>query len=78
MRAYRADVVLGLGWAILLAAEFLAAQAGIGHIMILAQQYFDTSRMILIVMLIMVLTYALDRLVVVGGARDTLGAQMGG
>jgi ABC-type nitrate/sulfonate/bicarbonate transport system permease component len=64
-------VVLGLGWAILLAAEFLAAQIGIGHIMILAQQYFDTSRMILIVMLIMILTYALDRLVVLVGARVT-------
>lgn len=64
-------VVLGLGWAILLAAEFLAAQSGIGHIMILAQQYFDTSRMILIVLLIMLFTYALDRFVVLGGDRIT-------
>jgi len=64
-------VVLGLAWAILLAAEFLAAQSGIGRIMILAQQYLDTSRMILIVLLIMVYTYALDRLVAVVGARVT-------
>ncbi|MEQ8964974.1 MAG: ABC transporter permease subunit [Azospirillaceae bacterium] len=64
-------VVLGLAWAILLAAEFLAAQSGIGHIMILAQQYLDTSRMVLIVLLIMVYTYVLDRAVVAIGARVT-------
>lgn len=64
-------VVLGLAWAILLAAEFLAAQSGIGRIMILAQQYLDTSRMILIVLLIMAYTYALDRLVAAVGARVT-------
>jgi ABC-type nitrate/sulfonate/bicarbonate transport system permease component len=64
-------VVLGLAWAILLAAEFLAAQSGVGRILILAQQYLDTSRMILIVILIMAYTYVLDRLVVVAGARVT-------
>ena len=66
-----ARVVLGLSWAILLAAEFLAAQSGIGRIMILAQQYFDTSRVILIVLLIMVYTLALDRFVAAMGARAT-------
>lgn len=54
-------VVLGLAWAILLAAEFLAAQSGLGRILILAQQYLDTSRMILIVILIMIYTYIFDR-----------------
>lgn len=54
-------VVLGLGWAILLAAEFLASQSGIGHILILAQQYSYTSRMILIVILIMFYTFVLDQ-----------------
>ncbi len=54
-------VVLGVAWAILLAAEFLASQDGIGHILILAQQYSYTDRMILIVLLIMVYTYVLDR-----------------
>ena len=66
-----ARVVLGLSWAILLAAEFLAAQSGIGRIMILAQQYLDTSRVILIVLLIMVYTLALDRFVAAMGARAT-------
>ena len=64
-------VVLGFAWAILLAAEFLAAQKGIGRIMILAQQYFDLSRMILIVILIMIYTYFLDRLVAMAAAHAT-------
>lgn len=64
-------VVLGLAWAILLAAEFLASQSGIGHILILAQQYLDTSRMVLIVILIMVYTYVLDRLLTSGTTRLT-------
>lgn len=54
-------VVLGISWAILLAAEYLAAQSGIGRILILAQEYSRTDRMILILLLIMVYTYALDR-----------------
>ena len=64
-------VVLGLAWAILLAAEFLAAQSGIGRIMILAQQYFDLSRMMLIVLLIMLYTFVLDRLVAFAAAHAT-------
>jgi NitT/TauT family transport system permease protein/taurine transport system permease protein/sulfonate transport system permease protein len=54
-------VVLGLAWAILLAAEFLASQDGMGHILILAQQYAYTDRMILIVLLIMLYTFVLDQ-----------------
>jgi ABC-type nitrate/sulfonate/bicarbonate transport system permease component len=64
-------VVLGLAWAILLAAEFMASQSGLGRILILAQQYLDTSRMILIVCLIMVYTYCLDRIVLVIGLHMT-------
>lgn len=64
-------VVLGVAWAILLAAEFLASQNGIGHILILAQQYAYTDRMILIVLLIMVYTFALDRVFAWGAARLT-------
>jgi ABC-type nitrate/sulfonate/bicarbonate transport system permease component len=54
-------VVIGLSWAILLAGEFLGAQSGIGRILILAEQYGDTSRMLLIVLLIMACTFLLDR-----------------
>jgi ABC-type nitrate/sulfonate/bicarbonate transport system permease component len=54
-------VVLGLSWALLLAGEFLGAQSGLGHILILAQQYSFTSRMILIVLLMMAYTVIVDR-----------------
>jgi ABC-type nitrate/sulfonate/bicarbonate transport system permease component len=54
-------VVLGLAWAILLAAEYLAAQSGIGRMLILAQEYSYTDRMILILLLIVVYTFVLDR-----------------
>jgi ABC-type nitrate/sulfonate/bicarbonate transport system permease component len=54
-------VVIGLSWAILLAGEFLGAQSGIGRILILAEQYSYTSRMVLIVLLIMAYTFLLDR-----------------
>jgi sulfonate transport system permease protein len=64
-------VVLGLAWAILLAAEFLASQSGIGHILILAQQYSYTSRMILIVLLIMFYTYVIDQMFAAGAAYLT-------
>ena len=64
-------VVLGLAWAILLAAEFLASQDGIGHILILAQQYAYTDRMILIVLLIMLYTFVLDRAFAAIASRAT-------
>jgi NitT/TauT family transport system permease protein/taurine transport system permease protein/sulfonate transport system permease protein len=64
-------VVLGVAWAILLAAEFLASQDGIGHILILAQQYSYTDRMILIVLLIMAYTFLLDRAFALLAARVT-------
>jgi len=63
--------VLGIAWAILLAAEFLVAQRGIGHVLILANRFSYTDRMVLIVLLIMLYTYALDRLVTKVSARAT-------
>jgi sulfonate transport system permease protein len=54
-------VMLGLSWAILLAGEYLGAQSGIGYILIQAQQYSYTSRMVLIVLLIMIYTFVMDR-----------------
>lgn len=53
-------VVLGLAWAILLAAEYLAAQSGLGRVLILAQQYSMTSRMILVMLLLMLYTLVVD------------------
>jgi ABC-type nitrate/sulfonate/bicarbonate transport system permease component len=54
-------VMLGLSWAILLAGEFVGAQSGIGYILIQAQAYSYTSRMVLIVLLIMLYTFVMDR-----------------
>jgi ABC-type nitrate/sulfonate/bicarbonate transport system permease component len=42
-------VVLGLAWAIALGAEFLAAQSGLGRLLILSQNFLYTGRMIIIV-----------------------------
>ncbi len=44
-------VVLGLAFAIDLGAEFLAAQSGLGHLLILSQNFLYTGRMVVIVAL---------------------------
>ncbi len=46
-------VLLGTGWAIVLAAEFIAAQSGLGQILILSQLYFSPGRMIVILLVFM-------------------------
>lgn len=50
-------VSLGVSWAIVLAAEYLGAQSGLGRILILSQTFFDTGRMVIIVL--MFIGYAL-------------------
>jgi ABC-type nitrate/sulfonate/bicarbonate transport system permease component len=47
-------VILGTAWAIVLAAEFIAAQKGLGHILIMSQLYFSPGRMIVILIVFMV------------------------
>lgn len=44
-------VSLGVSWAIVLAAEYLGAQSGLGRILILSQTFFDTGRMVIVVLL---------------------------
>ncbi len=46
----------------LLAGEYLGAQNGLGHVLIMAEDYLYTARMALIVVMIMVYTFVLDRL----------------
>lgn len=55
-------VVIGIGWALLLAGEYLGAQSGLGHVLIMAEDYLYTARMALIVVMIMIYTFVLDRL----------------
>jgi ABC-type nitrate/sulfonate/bicarbonate transport system permease component len=44
-------VCLAISWAIVLAAEYLGAQSGLGRMLILSQMFFDTGRMVVIVLL---------------------------
>jgi sulfonate transport system permease protein len=46
-------VILATGWAIVLAAEFIAAQNGLGYILIQSQLYFAPDRMIVILLVFM-------------------------
>lgn len=59
-------VVIGLSWAISLAAEYLATQRGLGRMMILSEQYMYTGRMIMIAFLYMLFSVGLNRLYVKG------------
>jgi len=53
-------VVIGVSWAITLAAEYLVAQRGLGRIMILAERYLFTGRMIIIIILFMIYSLLLN------------------
>jgi ABC-type nitrate/sulfonate/bicarbonate transport system permease component len=50
-------VGIGFSWAILLAAEYLVAQAGLGRILIQAERWLYTGRMVAVVALIALLAY---------------------
>ncbi|WIY53559.1 ABC transporter permease subunit [Devosia sp. YIM 151766] len=56
-------VVVGMAWALLIGGELLGAQSGVGRILSLAQQFSDTSRMFIIVAMIIIYTVFLDQLV---------------
>jgi ABC-type nitrate/sulfonate/bicarbonate transport system permease component len=56
-------VCLGVSWAIVLAAEYLGAQSGLGRILILSQTFFDTGRMVIIVLLFVGYALLLNQLV---------------
>ena len=49
-------VALGVAWAVALGGEFLAAQDGLGRLLILSQQYMKTGRMLIILILFIILT----------------------
>jgi ABC-type nitrate/sulfonate/bicarbonate transport system permease component len=53
-------VVLGFSWAILLAAEYLASQAGLGRILIMAERWLYTGRMIVVIILIIAYSLLLN------------------
>lgn len=49
-------VALGVAWAVALGSEFLAAQSGLGRLMIISQTYLNTGRMLVILILFVILT----------------------
>ncbi len=55
-------VVIGLSWAIVLAAEYLAAESGIGYMLISSERYMSTSKMIVLIVLIMIFATILNQL----------------
>jgi ABC-type nitrate/sulfonate/bicarbonate transport system permease component len=56
-------VCLGVAWAIVLASEYLGAQSGLGRILILSQTFFDTGRMVIVVLLFVAYALVLNRIV---------------
>jgi len=57
-------VAIGLGWALTLGAEFMTAQAGLGRLMLLAEIWGLTDRIIVIAFLFMAYAFVLDQLFV--------------
>lgn len=64
-------VALGVAWAIALGGEFLAAQDGLGRLLILSQQYMKTGRMLIILILYIILTVLFSWILKLVGDRFT-------
>ena len=64
-------VALGVAWAVALGGEFLAAQDGLGRLLILSQQYMKTGRMLIILILFIILTGLFSWLLKLVGDRLT-------
>ncbi|MBB3594913.1 ABC-type nitrate/sulfonate/bicarbonate transport system permease component [Rhizobium sp. BK529] len=57
-------VAAAASWGLDVAAEYIGAQVGLGHLMIIRVQYLDTSGIMVIVAIYCLLAVALDKLVV--------------
>jgi NitT/TauT family transport system permease protein len=64
-------VGLGSAWGTLVAAELLAAQAGLGHRMQSAQLYYDLPTIFVGIITIGILGLIMDRLLMLAGNRLT-------
>lgn len=64
-------VALGSSWATLVAAELLAAPTGLGRMMQSAQQFLQTDRIVVGIVMIGALGFAMDRLLLVAERRLT-------
>jgi ABC-type nitrate/sulfonate/bicarbonate transport system permease component len=57
-------VAAAASWGLGVAAEYIGAQVGLGHLMIIRVQYLDTAAIFVIVAIYCVLAVALDKLIV--------------
>jgi len=57
-------VALGASWAIVLAAEYLAVQTGLGYLMILSERFFKINRMIVVTILFVLFSLILNNIFV--------------
>jgi NitT/TauT family transport system permease protein len=64
-------VALGSSWATLVASELLAAPAGLGRMMQAAQQFLQTDRIVVGIIMIGALGFAMDRLLLIAERRLT-------
>jgi ABC-type nitrate/sulfonate/bicarbonate transport system permease component len=53
-------VVLASAWAAVLAAEYLSVQSGLGRLLILSEMFFKTGRMIVVVLLFLIYSAAIN------------------
>ncbi len=58
-------VVFGLSWAIVLAGEFLTADSGLGHLLILSERHLKTGRMVVVVVVFVIFSLLLNALFLV-------------
>ena len=59
-------VAAAASWGLDVAAEFLGAQVGLGHLMIVRQQYLDTASLILLAVIYSILALILDQIIIRG------------
>lgn len=64
-------VIFGMGWAIVLAAEFIATQRGLGYLLIQSQQFFSIGRILIITVIFMSLTLLVNGAFLILARRAT-------
>ena len=66
-----ARIGLGSSWATLVAAELVAASSGLGHLMEISAQYYDTANIVVAIICIAVLGFLMDRVLLALESRLT-------
>lgn len=64
-------IAVGLAWAVDLGGEYLAAEKGLGHLLLISQQYVSAGRMLIVLILFAVLSTGLTAILGAVGRRAT-------